>query len=457
MNGVFGVIAPHPPIMVAGVGGPRAESTRESIDAMRVAARALADFDPDLVVLMSPHAPAFSDAFAIDDSAVLEGSLAQFGDPTRLSFNGEPSFAAAIADELVTHGIPTVLRSTEPRADGGHLDHGAIVPLSFLDPTARWPLVELSLSYLPYEHHRELGAAVARAAESQGLRVAFIASGDLAHRLTRDAPAGYSPLAADLDAAIVAKVRAGDLAGLIGIDQALVEAGGECGLRSFITLGGFAGDDTHTRLLSYEGPWGVGYLVALVGEAAMASADSPATPEQGAKGGMPGSEESSVVRLARSTIETYVRQGIVQDPEPLSDDELPETAGCFVSLHREGELRGCIGTILPTQDSLAEEVVHNAVQAAVHDPRFPPLHPDELADLDIKVDVLRAPESCTLEELDPAHYGVIVTSGWKRGLLLPDLEGVDDVATQVGIAMRKAGISPTDRCDLERFKVDRYS
>jgi len=457
MDGVFGVIAPHPPIMVANVGGPRTESTRESIDAMRIAARALAEYDPDLVVLMSPHAPAFSDAFAIDDSAVLEGSLAQFGDPTRVSYHGDPSFARAIADELVAHGIPTVLRSGEPRADAGHLDHGAIVPLFFLDPTARWPIVELSLSFLPYEHHRELGAAVARAAESRGLRVAFIASGDLAHRLTRDAPAGYSPRAADLDAAIVGKVRAGDLAGLVSIDPALVEAGGECGLRSFITLGGFAGEDTHTRLLSYEGPWGVGYLVALVGEAAMSCAEMPTTPQQGTKGGMPGSEESPVVRLARSTIEAYVRRGIVQDPEPLSGEDLPDTAGCFVSLHRQGELRGCIGTILPTQDSLAEEVVHNAVQAAVHDPRFPPLGADELADLDIKVDVLRAPESCTLEQLDPATYGVIVTSGWKRGLLLPDLEGVDDVATQVGIAMRKAGISPSEQCDLERFRVDRYS
>ncbi len=128
-----------------------------------------------------------------------------------------------------------------------------------------------------------------------------------------------------------------------------------------------------------------------------------------------------------------------------------------MSLHRGGRLRGCIGTILPTQPTLAEEVAANAVQAAEKDPRFPQLAADELSDLDISVDVLHAPEPCTPDDLDPRHYGVIVSSGWRRGLLLPDLEGVDDVETQVEIAMRKAGIGPGEPHDLERFRVDRYT
>jgi len=141
----------------------------------------------------------------------------------------------------------------------------------------------------------------------------------------------------------------------------------------------------------------------------------------------------------------------------LDDAGYPAVAGAFVSLHRGGELRGCIGTIGPTQATLAEEVAHNAIEAAVHDPRFPPLGLDELSDLDVKVDVLHAPESCDIEALDPHTYGVIVTQGWRRGLLLPDLDGVDDVATQVSIAMRKAGIDEPTGCELQRFKVDRYT
>jgi AmmeMemoRadiSam system protein A len=120
-------------------------------------------------------------------------------------------------------------------------------------------------------------------------------------------------------------------------------------------------------------------------------------------------------------------------------------------------LRGCIGTIQPTFPTLAEEVASNAVQAAAYDPRFPPVGEEELADLEIKVDVLHAPESCELTDLDPARYGVIVTNGRRRGLLLPDLEGVDDVSQQVSIALQKAGIAPGEGCDIERFLVDRYT
>jgi MEMO1 family protein len=173
---------------------------------------------------------------------------------------------------------------------------------------------------------------------------------------------------------------------------------------------------------------------------------------------MAGDEESEIVTLARRTIESAVRDGrAVAAPAPLTSADYPPRAGAFVSLHRDGDLRGCIGTIAPTTPTLAEEVAHNAIQAALYDPRFEPLSADELGDLEIKVDVLHEPEECTLDDLDPAKYGVIVTQEWKRGLLLPDLEGVDDVATQVSIAMRKAGIPSDSPCAVERFKVDRYT
>jgi MEMO1 family protein len=316
----------------------------------------------------------------------------------------------------------------------------------------------LSLSYRDYADHRRLGALVAQTATDLSRRVAFVASGDMSHRLKPGAAAGYSPLGAELDAAITQGVRAGDLGGLMALDPELVEAGGECGLRSVITLGGFVGDGTiPTRVLAYEGPWGVGYLTALVGEAALASYARTSVAAVGHKGGAAGQDETEIVRVARATIESFVRTGSVSTPPPLSGAEYPARAGAFVSLHRDGQLRGCIGTIGPTRDTLAEEVSANAVQAATEDPRFEPLLPGELIDLDVKVDVLHAPESCALDDLDPAHYGVIVTSGYRRGLLLPDLEGVDDVVSQVAIAMQKAGIEQDSRCDLQRFRVDRYT
>ncbi|HEY5277933.1 MAG TPA: AmmeMemoRadiSam system protein A, partial [Coriobacteriia bacterium] len=137
---------------------------------------------------------------------------------------------------------------------------------------------------------------------------------------------------------------------------------------------------------------------------------------------------------------------------------LPARAGAFVSLHTPAGLRGCIGTIGATKPTLAAEIVHNAVAAASQDPRFPPVRPDELAGLEITVDVLEEPEPVSsMSELDPKVYGVITTCGWKRGLLLPDLEGVDTCEDQVAIAMSKGGIRPDETISLERFKVVRYA
>jgi AmmeMemoRadiSam system protein A len=330
--------------------------------------------------------------------------------------------------------------------------------LSFLEPTGTVPVVVLSLSYRSYQEHRLVGGLVRDAAAVLGRRVAFIASGDMSHRLKPGSSAGYSPRAVELDAAIVELVRAGRLEDLMRLDPDLVEAGGECGLRSIITLGGFVDEEpTATRVLAYEGPWGVGYLTALVGDAALEAAERDETPDAGRKGGMPGEDNSEIVSLARRCIESEVR-GLPGAPAPILNSlEYPPRAGAFVSLHREGMLRGCIGTIGPTRHTLAEEVAANAVSAAMGDPRFSAVRVDELADLDVKVDVLHAPEACSLDDLDPSRYGVIVTSGLRRGLLLPDLEGVDDVAEQVAIAMRKAGIRPGTSCEVERFKVDRYT
>jgi len=171
--------------------------------------------------------------------------------------------------------------------------------------------------------------------------------------------------------------------------------------------------------------------------------------------------EHPLVKLARETIEAYVRDQRVIDPPQTLTPQMQARAGAFVTLHdRQDNLRGCIGTIEPREPNLAQEVIHNAISAATNDPRFLPVRPDELADLTVKVDVLSEPEPVdTPDELDPRHYGVIVQSArdFRRGLLLPDLEGVDTVEYQVEIARRKAGIGPQEPVQLYRFEVKRYT
>ncbi|MEO0279094.1 MAG: AmmeMemoRadiSam system protein A [candidate division WOR-3 bacterium] len=167
-----------------------------------------------------------------------------------------------------------------------------------------------------------------------------------------------------------------------------------------------------------------------------------------------------VVELARKAIEEYVKHKRVieyteEDLEKAK--EFRERKGVFVSIKKHGELRGCIGTFLPETECVAEEIIRNAILSATRDPRFPPVREDELKDLEISVDILDEPEEVKdITELDPKKYGVIVESGWKKGLLLPDLEGVDTVEKQLAIAMAKAGIRPKEPIKIYRFKVRRY-
>ena len=168
-------------------------------------------------------------------------------------------------------------------------------------------------------------------------------------------------------------------------------------------------------------------------------------------------QEHPLVQLARRTIEKFVRDGEVISPPSELTLEMEQQAGVFVSLHKSGELRGCIGTIEPAQPNVAQEIIHNAISAATRDPRFPPVRPDELNDLEISTDVLGEPEMISsLDELDPKRYGVIVEKGYRRGLLLPNLGGVDTAEKQIDIALRKAWISKDEEYEIQRFEVVRY-
>ena len=163
-----------------------------------------------------------------------------------------------------------------------------------------------------------------------------------------------------------------------------------------------------------------------------------------------------IVELAKKTVEGYVREGKAFPPKELTP-EMKERAGVFVSIHKHGELRGCIGTFEPTKANVAEEIITNAISSATRDPRFPPVAASELDDLEYSVDLLSQPEPVKgASQLDPKKYGVIVESGFRRGLLLPDLEGVDSVEEQISICRLKAGISPHETVNLYRFHVRRF-
>lgn len=467
-NLVFTGIAPHPPIIVPEVGGKEREKAKATCKAMEEWAQLVKDKLPDSIVLVSPHGTVFQDAITINEEQEVSGSLAQFGAlQVKLSFSTDVELAAAIRQMSGRHNVPVVgLDKALAKKHGARqdLDHGALVPLYYLDTAGvRCQLVSVSMGLLPFEDLYAFGLAVQQAARLLDKRVVMVASGDLSHRLTPEAPAGYSPEGRKFDDLLVQAVREFKVEDILEIDRELGENAGECGLRPIIMmLGALDGMDVESRVLSYEGPFGVGYLVA-------GFTPQGLNPEQellrklldkrGARVKERRARESEPVSIARESLEHYIIHG-----EPLFAREgeqppagLAGRAGVFVSIKRHGQLRGCIGTTAPTQADILAEIRHNAISAGTRDPRFWPVEEAELADLVYSVDILKEPEAIDgMEQLDTQKYGVIVRSGNKAGLLLPNLEGVDTVEEQVAIAKQKAGIGPDEPCRLERFEVVRY-
>jgi len=483
------VLMCHAPIVLPEIAGKEAARCQLTTHAMHEAARALLAHEPDVIVLVSPHAPRTRSRWGISHEENLAGSFARFGhSELALSFRGAPRAARALAsaaeaERLSTHALPAQA-----------LDHGALVPLYFLREASRYlaarqeaspdrftpPILLVALPYpgVSTEHEVSFGAAVRAAALALGERWAVLASGDMSHRLTPDAPGGYEPRARDFDRSFVELVRRGDLRSAIGLPPELVECAGEDCVQSTAVAAGavrFAADGAHT--FGYEGPFGVGYCEALIysengttgdgarllDRAETAARHAPPAP-QAAHGSRSQAEPEAppyrLVELALAAIERSLGDERRLVSEPLAPPwDTPRAV--FVTLRSPaGELRGCIGRTAPLFPTLAEEVVDCAIGAATRDPRMRSVELSELSTLELEVSVLAPAEPIAgPEQLDPARYGVIAEQETKRGrrraVLLPAIAGIDTVADQLRVVLHKAGIEPSSTYQLERFTVDK--
>ncbi|HOR86423.1 MAG TPA: AmmeMemoRadiSam system protein A [Bacillota bacterium] len=444
-------IFPHPPIMVEEVGKSESQKVSKSINSALEASGRIACAEPDTIVIITPHGTLLRDAMTISSDKRLEGNLARFGAAgVKLSFDNDLELVDKImeqADKKGTYCIPMHEDVKKTYGIGAGLDHGAVVPLYFVNKKYKgFKLVHITYSLLPRDRHYKLGVAIRDAATELDRRVVVIASGDLSHRLKTDAPAGFNPQGAEYDREFIELIKAGNVNEFLSMSADLLESAGECAYNSAVVLMGcLDGCSIKGDVLSYEGPFGVGYCIA---ELKAGTCETI------------GAEKSSdpYVKLAIETLETYVRTGNkIEIPEDLPEEMLTDRAGVFVSLKKYGELRGCIGTIAPTTINIAAEIIQNAISAGIRDPRFSPVRKEELSDLVYSVDVLGEPEPIeSKKELNVKKYGVIVRSGYRTGLLLPNLEGVDTVDYQVSIALQKAGIRSNEPYEMERFEVIRH-
>jgi MEMO1 family protein len=345
---------------------------------------------------------------------------------------GDVEVDAELAQKMVT-----ISKHLEEDYRAHQEEHAVEVQIPFLQYIkSDVRIVPIILAGAPASTYKEIGRDIARAIRELKRETVIMASGDMTHyephdiAKEKDMKAVEAMLALDEDELTrryrrlnISMCAYGPVVCLIAAAKELGATGAE--LVKYQTSGDATGDKS-----------------AVVGYAGVIFKKSAIHP---------------LAALAKETVETYVREG-KRPPLPVElTPEMKEASGVFVSIHKRGALRGCIGTFEPQEKSVAAEIITNAISSATRDPRFPPVSPEELKDLDYSVDVLTSPELIKDEsQLDPKNYGVIVECGWRKGLLLPDLEGVDSVDYQIDICRQKGGIGPEEPVKLYRFEVKRY-
>ena len=479
MSIIAAFMVPHPPMIVPQVGQGSEAQVAATIRAYEQVADEIAALQPETIVISSPHATMYMDYFHISPARWAEGSFRDFRAP-EVAFREEydTELVRTIEELAAAEGFPAgTMGEREPA-----LDHGTMVPLYFIRKKyTDFRLVRIGLSGLPLTKHYELGRIIQAASEKTGRRVVYVASGDLSHKLQDYGPYGFAPEGPAYDEKIMDVCSRAAFGELFDFDENFCEKAAECGHRSFVIMAGaLDGYEVKATQLVHEDVTGVGYGICTfypIGASGECPAEKSADRQflQKYMKKMQDqllqkkAQEDPYVALARQSVETYITDGRRMKLPAAgagnaagADDGIPEEmlrtrAGAFVSIHEHGQLRGCIGTILPVTSCVAEEIIRNAVSAATEDPRFMPIEADELPWLEISVDVLGEPEPIdSPDQLDVKRYGVIVTKDGRRGLLLPDLDGVDTVARQISIAKQKAGIGPGEEVQLQRFEVIRH-
>jgi len=255
---VFSAICPHPPILIPAIGKDNIKQIKNTVKAMETLEQELYAAKPDVIIIISPHGAMIPDAFCLNLSSHYQANFEDFGDfTTKLEFKASPMLALKIK-ERVQHELPIILSSSE------NLDHGASVPLFYLTKHLKnVEIIPLCYSFLDFDKHFQFGQLLKKEIAKSEKRVAVIASGDLSHALTKDAPAGYSPIGEEFDKELIALLKRKDIPGILKIKPKTIEEAAECGFRSLVILFGIIEEYKYeVEVMSYEGPFGVGYMVA---------------------------------------------------------------------------------------------------------------------------------------------------------------------------------------------------
>lgn len=450
-------ILPHPPLLIPEIGKGKEEIIEKTAEAYDKVATEIAALKPDTILFITPHAECYRDYFQIADGEVEMGSFGAYK-ANQVSFRlfYDRPLVGMIGSIAKGHGFPAGTEGGEEL----YLDHGTMVPLYFINKRYRdFKAVRVSTSGLSLSDHYRFGQIIQEAVDRLGRKVVVVASGNLSHAL-RDNPNDQNAPGPRYDKKVIKILQKANFGELLSFKKEELRKAEECGHRCFCLLSGILDRlALAPKLLSYESVTGVGYL--LMSYKPMGEDPSRAYLElYRTKRALEVQEERKnmdpYARLAYLAIERFVRSGKTL---PLSLDVWPENfyskrGAVFVTLKKDGEIRGCLGSIRPLKKNLGTEIIANAIAAASSDARFPRLRDEELPLVSISVDVVTSliPVLSTAD-LDPKTYGVLVEFGERRAAVLPNLPDVDDVEKQLLIALYKAGIDQGDDFQMARFKV----
>ena len=457
MSIISSYIVPHPPMILKEIGKGNEKQIKTTSDSYEIVAKEIKEANPETIIIISPHTNLYMDGFYIMPNKQIYGNFGFFN-ASDISFEEEN-------DILLAEKIKEICNRKKVKCisqDETLLDHGTMVPLYFIRKYFQCKIVVIGLSELSLYDHYKFGTIIKSAVEEINRKVIIVASGDLSHKLQEYGPYGYIKEGPIYDEKICSIMKNTNFNEFIEFDKEILSKAAECGHRSFTIMSGtFDGIDVKSIFLSHEDITGVGYAVCKFyplaeninrkfGESYLNKIKKELKERY--------MINDSYINLARQTINSYIKENkIIDIPENIESELLDRKTGVFVSIYKFGRLRGCIGTFIPREDSIACEIRTNAIAAATQDHRFEKIDSDELDYLEINVDVLTTPEEISsLDELDPKKYGVIVTSGLKKGLLLPDLYGVDTVDQQINIALSKGNINKGENYEIFRFEVDRH-
>ena len=408
-------MVPHPPLIIPEVGQGGEEQITKTISSYQKVADEIASLNPETIIISSPHANYYSDYFYISGSKNVNGNFGNFG-ASSVSFSEEIDIELAKEIEKIAAKENFPCGCIEDEV----LDHGTMVPLYFIrNKLPKCKLIVVGLSTLPLIDNYHFGMIINQAINKTNRKVVFVASGDLSNKLQEHGPYGFIKEGPVYDEKIMKTMSSTNFNELLEYDELFLDKAAECGHRSFTIMAGtLDGLNVQSKQLSHEDITGVGYGICTFYPKEK-NKDREFYNKYLEKVIAKTKSNDEYVNLAKKTIETYILENKkIEVPKDISKELLNKKAGVFVSIHKLGKLRGCIGTFLPTTDSIATEIINNAISASTKDPRFSAITKDELKYLEINVDVLSAPEKInSKDQLDPKKYGVIVTNGFRRGLL----------------------------------------